>query len=450
MIFLYGSRLTSKSESYKHESAPSTTNNLKSTVSFVSGSNISSSDKNNPIMKNEAVPAQPLRFRRTEVVAAASNKKLPLFGRANGQPNDVITPNAIHLAAASSFIESRCAENEEFKTHPAYPCYECFNGQWMHRNNIPWRSKNGCQLWEEVEHPYLGLTCEEYDPFDLTGCEKCIDGEVFNKCSSCEKCFNDEGFEECKDNCPFGYGCLDGKCTNRCVDSTDCNFLDCEYCDEYEDACVSSCSDVEVCNGLGKCISPCVPACTGCDECVFRNGVYGCETRESFSCEFGDRVCCKGKLYSVRECWSLDENCTFTNDCPGFCATNKAGCSFCATGCVDDSDCDASNCESCKFLYTESGENKVCLSSCTPEQICDGNGNCVDLPLCNGCQELRIKAGCDKTDPSLPADCMECVDICDELSEEAGLELTCAPDVGNPANVFCQYQPPVIIASIIP
>ena len=454
MIFLYGSRLTSKSKSYKHESAPSTTNNLKSTVSFVSGSNIGSSDTSKPVVKNEAVPAQPLSLQRGQVVIAASTERLPLFDGDDDTSNDIMTPNAIRLAGAPrGYIPPEfCGQGEpDDGPHPVHICYYCKDGRWTHADDLyKGTMHEGCFTHVPVIENGQRI-CKRIQTFPdaAKNCQECLYGQLEDICESCEKCVNGS----CEDDCPSGGVCYNGICSERCDDSTPCDYSQCLEC--RRGLCQSFCSGVDVCDGEGGCRSPCYPACNGeCEECVQINGVYGCRSLEDTKSCYSREVCCNGKLKYLRGCEYLDEDCNVKKECDSLlCEVGVNGCPYCTTRCVTDADCNVSNCEVCRKV-----PGTTAMYQCIGCELqfpglnhpfCDGKGTCVTPEECNGCQRLRVKPEC-AGDPEPNIDCLHCVDVCGERMGPDGNPLTCAPDPVNPAEVFCQYMPEVIIASIIP
>lgn len=453
MIFIYGSRLTSKSKSYKHESAPSTENKLKSATIFISGSNIGSSDKSKPVVKNEVVPVQPLSLQRGRVVIAASTERLPLFDRDDDTPSGIMTPNAMLVAGASrrGYIPPEfCGQGQpDDGPHPVHICYYCKDGRWTHADDVYKGSMHeGCFTHVPVIENGRRL-CKRIDTFPdaQKNCQRCLYGNLEDICDSCEKCVN----ARCENDCPSSDDiCFDGRCSEPCNDSTTCNYLQCLKC--RLGVCQSSCSGVDVCNGYGKCMSPCYPACNGCEECVQINGVYGCRSLEDNSCNRLTRaICCNGQLKHPVGCEYLDENCNIKTECSSdLCMVGINGCSYCTTRCSTSADCDVSNCEICEENFLG---DKVCLGCIAQYNdanvFCDGKGTCVNAEECNGCQELRLKPECaGETQPTI--DCMHCVEVCGERMGPDGNPLTCAPDPFKPADVFCQYQPLVVIASIIP
>jgi len=380
------------------------------------------------------------------------------------------------------YLGDPCDLADDGKEDPANPCFVCYSGYWLHMNEI--RSLGICGEWIETWDPFRGKECEEHR-YDFGACFKCDPTKgVEPLChSDCEECVvGGNGRGACRSKCQ--YACLEGGvCVEPCIEGVPegalvkpnpktCNKNLCEECGlvgTYQGpgvkACVSYCGPFQTCVN-GECKDRCSPHCLSCEECVFRDGVWGCRLSPVFTDDGSSTrtlesegygvVCCqpepesRGEVVQWRPgCESLGPNCTVVDECA---AQNKI-CDetydrvtetytfACKDKCKLDSDCGP-----CKFC----NDNRECESICKGFEVCV-NDECVyvsdHIECKQNCEALEFHCtNCDPCDITDPA-CWECVDRC----PQDVLPLKCLPVAGGfPGQHACQYQETVILANIMP
>lgn len=394
-----------------------------------------------------------------------------------------------------------CGVDNNGDHHPENGCYICWYGKWTHQNDL---TPSKCGKWVYKPAKWDGgpgppNTCE-FQPIHVPPCYTCRDNEglVF-MCDICEDCVPDKESDElmgvigqhwkCKNICPGNLKCKDNECVKECFKDNDCSWQDCNSC--INGKCQSICSSGERCID-GMCLGECFPQCNklACENCVYRNGVYGCVSPPNKN-EYGvSLACCDGKLteYFENACVSFDTTtCKEINNCPPGTAChhdNNDNYSCRPIGCSADSDCNSECCEKCVEVYPGPvGKNSFDESSQLPRvKMCipcgatnlDGNGS-IDLQCFNGECLSRDDAeaainrivlpGCGKCDRvsmkntpecinsftcSLKPECYECEDVCAILSQMHNIKLVCAADANDKFGCLDPYTIEVLSLDFIP
>ena len=128
-------------------------------------------------------------YANDSIIKAEDNLKLPVFG--NKQPEAPMTPARIHLASAVSAsnndIGSPCGALGI--THPDYPCYECYGGYWIHKDDVPGRDQCYYHVQKSTgrrdKDNRMTYDCVK-KPTVTDPCFTCEDSTVYPKCPNPE------------------------------------------------------------------------------------------------------------------------------------------------------------------------------------------------------------------------------------------------------------------------
>jgi len=371
------------------------------------------------------------------------------------------------------YLGDPCDLKDNGRLDPANPCFRCYNGYWLHLSEI---SPLGvCGEYREIVAPLpVGRICEAYY-YDVGPCNKCTPEEgITPLCTSaCEECVITQKADgslrgSCENACGANTECIGDVCYDTCnpykridlkpgevppeSEENTCDRNLCMICREisfdggYIGVCETYCNTGQRCIN-GRCVDNCWPHCLQCEECVFKNGVWGCELLPEYGEYLADgyeAVCCPetGEIVGWQPpCESLGPNCTVVDECAKqdkVCVTEHGpGVTVPTRSCKDrckDGDCGP--CETC-------GSSGYCYSTCKRGEFCK-NGVCEKAQECKNCETLEFI--CNDKDQLNDWSCWSCVNNC----PQDVLPLECLPVAnGKPGEHACQYFPTRILANVV-
>ena len=277
----------------------------------------------------------------------------------------------------------------------AIGCRECCNNSHCEGDKI-------CNDNHKCVDPTPGDPCAGVD-CDAAQCLECKDGNCVSKCTGGKVC---DGNGNCVDPTP----------TDPC-DGVVCDTANCEECRDGK--CVNKCPAGKECDGNGNCVDPVDPIDCGDEfKVTFTcpgNGEAGSTVTLTSSTNKGDQyvdyewyigsldspdMVSNEKTYTYTypaagTCESLFAYANY-NPAQGACSSlDWVKCEVCGEAPSDPCagvDCDAKQCLECK--------DGQCVSKCTGDKVCDGNGNCVDPTPGDPCDGVNCNA----------QECLECKD----------------------------------------